>query len=276
MIGTDQNFLEVKGLRKYFQRRKSWFTLSDGDPSVKAVDDVSFTLDAGESLGLVGESGCGKTTLGRTILRLIPPTSGEVFINGVNILKAGKEELRQLRRISRMIFQSLDAALNPRMKINKILEEPLLIHSSMSRGEREKRIDELLERVNLPRYYQHQYPHVLSGGEKRRISVARALAIPPTFLIADEPVSSLDVTIRAQIIQLLHEIQQEYRITMIVISHDLAVLSDLCTKIAVMYAGKIIEMLGLISITPDAFSHPYSRKLVSSVLTINPSVRGIA
>jgi len=149
-----------------------------------------------------------------------------------------------------------------------------LIHSSMTRGEREKRIDELLERVNLPRYYQHQYPHALSGGEKRRLSVARALAIPPKFLIADEPVSSLDVTIRAQIIQLLRDIQREYKITMIVISHDLAVLSDLCTKIAVMYAGKIIEMLELTRITPHVFTHPYSRKLVSSVLTINPSPRG--
>jgi len=274
MIQTDQNFLEVKSLKKYFHNRRGWFTSPDGDPSVKAVDDVSFTLDAGESLGLVGESGCGKTTLGRTILRLIPPTSGEVFINGVNILKAGKEELRQLRRISRMIFQSLDAALNPRMKINKILEEPLLIHSNMTRGEREKRIDELLERVNLPRYYRHQYPHALSGGEKKRLSVARALALPPKFLIADEPVSSLDVTIRAQILQLLRDIQREYRITMIVISHDLAVLNDLCTKIAVMYAGKIIEMLELTRITPDVFTHPYSRKLVSSVLTINPSPRG--
>lgn len=274
MLGTDQNFLQVHSLKKYFRKRRTWFSPSDGDSAVKAVDDVSFTLREGESMGLVGESGCGKTTLGRTILRLIPPTSGEVFIRGINILKAGKEELRQLRRISRMIFQSLDAALNPHMKIKKILEEPLLIHSSMTRGEREKRIDELLERVNLPRYYQHQYPHALSGGEKRRLSVARALAIPPKFLIADEPVSSLDVTIRAQIIQLLRDIQREYRITMIVISHELAVLSDLCTKIAVMYAGKLVEMVDFTRMTPDVFTHPYSRKLVSSVLTVNPSLTG--
>jgi oligopeptide transport system ATP-binding protein len=273
MLETDQKFIEVKNLKKYFYKRRGWFTSSDGQASVKAVDDVSFTLNEGNSLGLVGESGCGKTTLGRAILGLIPATSGEVSIDGIDIYKARGEKLKRLRRMSRMIFQSLDAALNPQMRISSILEEPLSLHSSMTKKERRKRIDELLERVNLPRNYQHQFPHALSGGEKRRLSLARALAVPPRFLIADEPVSSLDVTIRAQIIQLLRDIQKEYRITMIVISHDLAVLSDLCTDIAVMYAGKIVEMLQLTRITPDAFTHPYSRKLVSSVLTVKPSPR---
>jgi ABC-type glutathione transport system ATPase component len=260
--------IEVRNVSKIFHRKR-WFSPGKDDGVVRAVDTVSISIDEGESVGLAGESGCGKTTLGRLIAGLYKPTDGSVSINGRNINDGSKDVLRQVRRDCRMIFQNLDAALNPFMTVRQILEEPLLIHTEKGKTERHVRIREILELVNLPAAFMNEYPHTLSGGEKRRVSVARAIAVPPKILIADEPVSALDVSIRAQIIDLFQVLRKELNLTMVFISHDLGVLNDVCDRLLIMYNGRIVEDAPIEKLRTRTLVHPYSKRLIASVLQIS-------
>jgi len=259
--------IELTNITKTFQR-KNWFSLSDSEVDVHAVNNVSLTIFEGQSVGLAGESGCGKTTLGRLIAGLYRPTAGTLSVYGQNILSNPAVMQKQLRRDCRMIFQNLDAALNPFMRVRHILEEPLRIHTKKSKAECRKRIDEVLEQVNLPLSFKNEYPHTLSGGEKRRVSVARAIVVPPKILIADEPVSALDVSIRAQIIDLFQRLLKELNLTMLFISHDLGVLNDVCDRLLIMYNGKIVEDAPISRLRTQTLEHPYSRRLTESVLKI--------
>ncbi len=264
--------ISLKNVSKIFHRRR-WLSLSDGNNIVRAVDDVTVSIDEGQSVGLAGESGCGKTTLGRLISGLYEPTEGTVVINGRNINEGSREIRQQVRRNCRMIFQNLDAALNPFMTVQHILEEPLKVHTKKTKSECNRRIEQVLESVNLPRSFKNEYPHTLSGGEKRRVSVARAIVVPPKILIADEPVSALDVSIRAQIIDLFQNLREELKLTMVFISHDLGVLNDVCDRLLVMYDGKIVEDAPIEKLRERSLAHPYSRKLTESVLQISVDSR---
>lgn len=266
--GSMNPVINLQNVSKVFHR-KSWLSLSEDENFVRAVNDVTISIDEGQSVGLAGESGCGKTTLGRLIAGLYEPTQGTVSINGRNINEGLKDIRRQVRRNCRMIFQNLDAALNPFMTVQQILEEPLKIHTDTTKSECKKRIELVLELVNLPGSFKNEYPHTLSGGEKRRVSVARAIVVPPKILIADEPVSALDVSIRAQIIDLFQHLRQELKLTMIFISHDLGVLNDVCDRLLVMYDGKIVEDASIENLRERTLAHPYSRKLTESVLQIS-------
>ncbi len=259
--------IKLQNIIKLFHRKR-WLSLNEGEGIVRAVDDVSIAIGEGESVGLAGESGCGKTTLGRLIAGLYEPTGGTVTINGRNINDGSTQVRRLLRTECRMIFQNLDAALNPFMTVEQILDEPLKIHTKKSKSDRRKRILEVLELVNLPVAFKNEYPHTLSGGEKRRVSVARAIVVPPKILIADEPVSALDVSIRAQIIDLFQHLREELNLTMLFISHDLGVLNDVCDRILVMYNGKIVEDAPIDKLRSRTLEHPYSRRLTESVLQI--------
>ena len=260
--------IKLQNITKHFHRKR-WLSLSADDGIVRAVDDISIAINEGQSVGLAGESGCGKTTLGRLIAGLYEPTRGTVMINSRNINEGSTQMRRHIRTECRMIFQNLDAALNPFMTVEKILEEPLKIHTEKSKPQRRKRIDEVLELVNLPVAFKNEYPHTLSGGEKRRVSVARAIVVPPKILIADEPVSALDVSIRAQIIDLFQHLREEFKLTMLFISHDLGVLNDVCDRLLVMYNGKIVEDAPIDKLRTGKLEHPYSRRLTESVLKIS-------
>lgn len=261
------NIIELQNVTKTFLRKR-WLSFHDGGNVVVAVDNVSLPVREGEAVGLAGESGCGKTTLGRLIAGLYQPTDGTVIVDGYNINTGSREIRKRIRRDCRMIFQNLDAALNPFMTVQQILEEPLRIHTSRSKKEIVRRIDEVLELVNLPAAFRNEYPHTLSGGEKRRVSVARAIVVPPKILIADEPVSALDVSIRAQIIDLFQRLREELKLTMLFISHDLGVLNDVCSRLLVMYNGRIVEDTSIEHLRKRSLDHPYSKRLVESVLEI--------
>lgn len=262
---TDKNplLLEIKNIKKFFPLEKGIF--GKVKSWVPAVDDVSFKVYKGRTLGLVGESGCGKTTLGRTLLRLIEPTAGEIFYNGRDITKLGREELRALRRKVQIIFQDPYASLNPRMTIGSALMEPLIIHGiGKSKAEREQRARDLLARVGMDPNMVNRYPHEFSGGQRQRICIARALAVEPEFIVCDESVSALDVSIQAQILNLLLDLQDEFNLTYIFISHDLAVVKYISDEIAVMNKGKVVEMAEANEIY-RAPKDAYTKKLLSAI-----------
>ena len=261
-----KTILEVTDLKKHFTHRKGLFSsFDDRQQSIPAVDGVSFYLKENETLGLVGESGCGKTTIGRTILRLEKPTSGKILFDGRDITRVSTDELRQLRGQMQMIFQDLDAALNPKMRIRDILTEAITVHHQISDAEVDKRISELLEQVNLKKSKLSNFPHELSGGEKRRVGVARVLSVGAKFIVADEPTSALDVSIQAQVVNLLRDLQKQLGLSYLFISHDLRVVELISHKVAVMYLGKIVEM-GLSDRIANRASHPYTHILWSSLV----------
>ncbi len=263
--------LEVNHLKKYFPIRGGVFSRVKG--WIKAVDDVSFSLRKGETLGLVGESGCGKTTCGRSVLRLIEPTAGKVLLRGRDITKTGGKALKDMRRDMQIIFQDPYSSLNPRKTVLEIVGEALQVHRIARGKEKEERVKELCEQVGLSGSYINRYPHEFSGGQRQRLGVARALALSPELIICDEPVSALDVSIQAQVINLFIELRKELDLAYLFISHDLSVVKHISDRIAVMYAGKIVELApkkALFS-TP---CHPYTEALLSAVPVPDPRVKG--
>lgn len=259
--------LEVRDLRTYFPIRRGVLSRTVG--YVKAVDGVSFDIRAGKTLGLVGESGCGKTTVGRTILRLIPATSGSVYFKGKDFFAPRGEELRHLRRHMQIVFQDPVSSLNPRMSIGNIIGEPIEVHRIARGKEKDELVASLLQRVGLDPSYAARYPHEFSGGQRQRIGIARALALSPDFIVCDEPVSALDVSIQSQILNLLDDLQQERNIAYLFIAHNLAVVEHFSDDIAVMYLGRIVEKAGSRELYRNA-KHPYTQSLLSAVPEPNP------
>lgn len=257
--------LKAENIKKYFPIKKGLLLKHVGD--VKAVDDVSISVQRGETLGLVGESGCGKSTLGRTLIRLYEPTSGKIEFNGQNFLNLSGSDLRKNRKNIQMIFQDPYASLDPRMTVGQIIEQPFIIHNLLTKKEREVRVQELLTLVGLRPSHVNRYPHEFSGGQRQRISIARAIALNPELIICDEPVSALDVSIQAQILNLLEDLQQKLNLTYIFISHDLSVIEHVCDRIAVMYLGKIVEVASRDNLYAHP-QHPYTKALLGSIPTI--------
>jgi oligopeptide transport system ATP-binding protein len=262
--------LEVRNLKKYFPFKKGIFSRTIGE--VRAVDGVSFTLERGETLGVVGESGCGKTTLGRSILRLIEPTSGQVSFNGRDLLLLKGEELRKARASFQIIFQDPFSSLDPRMSVGEIIAEPVRNHLSCSRSEIRDRVAHLLNRVGLHPSQMGRYPHEFSGGQRQRIGIARALALNPLAVVCDEPVSALDVSIQAQVINLLVELQEEMNLSYIFIAHDLSVVEHISDRVAVMYLGRIVELASDQDLYENPL-HPYTQALLSAVPVPDPDIR---
>jgi oligopeptide transport system ATP-binding protein len=265
------SLLEIKNLKTHFPIRAGVLQRPVG--WVRAVDGVSFAINEGETVGLVGESGCGKTTLGRTILRLIEPTAGEIRFDGQDITKLDGADTKPFRRKAQMIFQDPYGSLNPRMTVGTIITEPLRIHKlCATRSEERDRVAELLTAVGLAPEHGRRYPHEFSGGQRQRIGIARALAVQPRFIVCDEPVSALDVSVQAQIINLLQELQEKLNLTYLFIAHDLAVVEHISDHVLVMYFGKIVEEASAADIYSDPI-HPYTKALLSAVPTIDPSRR---
>jgi len=267
-VSANGELLKVGHLKKFFPIRKGVFSRVVGH--VKAVDNVSFEVGQGETLGLVGESGCGKTTVGRSILRLLEPTAGEVTFDGVSIIGLPAGEMRLMRRNMQIIFQDPYSSLNPRMTVLDIVGEALAIHGLARGKEREERVRSLLERVGLSARYINRYPHEFSGGQRQRIGVARALALNPRFIVCDEAVSALDVSIQAQVINLLMDLREEFGLAYLFIAHDLSVVRHISHRIAVMYLGEIVETAG----SDDLFErplHPYTNALLSAVPVPDPT-----
>jgi ABC-type oligopeptide transport system ATPase subunit len=258
--------LDVRHLVKHFMRRQGLFAPTS---TVRAVDDVSFAIEAGEMFGLVGESGSGKSTLGRCILRLVEPTAGEVLFRGENVLQFSSARMRAARRDMQIVFQDPYSSLNPRMRVGDIVEEPLIIHRLGTRSERRARVAELFELVGLEADHLPRYPHEFSGGQRQRIGIARALALNPALVIADEAVSALDVSIQAQVVRLLMDLRARLALTFLFIAHDLRLVEHICNRVAVMYLGKIVEM-GETNALFSQPAHPYTRALLSAVPVLDP------
>jgi oligopeptide transport system ATP-binding protein len=265
-----QPLLEVRNLKKYFPIKGGIFSKTIGH--VQAVDGISFSLFPGETVGLVGESGCGKSTAARAILRLIEPSAGEVIFEGQDILQLGKKPMRSLRRQMQIIFQDPYASLNPRMTVASIVGEPLEIHKIAKGREKEEKVANILEKVGLRPEHMRRYPHEFSGGQRQRIGIARALALNPKLIIGDEPVSALDVSIQAQVINLLEDLQQEFNLTYLIIAHDLSVVEHISDRVAVMYLGKIVEMSTDRELYQNP-SHPYTEALLSAVPRPDPTIK---
>ncbi len=265
---TDDNvLLRVDNLMMHFPIRRGVFQRQVG--AVRAVDGVSFTVHRGETLGLVGESGCGKSTTGRTILQLYKPTAGEVEFDGVNLITLKAEPMRQMRRKIQMIFQDPYASLNPRMTVEQLVGEPLMVHSVATGAEIHERVTHLLDLVKLNPAFASRYPHEFSGGQRQRIGVARALALQPSFIICDEPISALDVSIQAQVVNLLEELQQQFNLTYLFIAHDLSMVKHISDRIAVMYLGVIVELASRDELHASPL-HPYTQALLSAVPIPDP------
>ena len=264
-----QPLLEVKNLKKYFPVTRGVGPLKE-KKWLKAVDDVSFTLCQGETLGLVGESGCGKSTTGRTILRLMEPTAGEVIFQGENILTLNRKEMRQKRREMQIIFQDPFASLDPRMTVREIVAEPLRVFKYEE--DINKRVEELIDKVGLSRSHLERFPHEFSGGQRQRVGIARALALNPKLIVCDEPVSALDVSVQAQVINLLEDLQQELGLTYIFIAHDLSVVRHISRKVAVMYLGKVVEA-GPVEVIFKNPKHPYTKALLSAIPVPEPGTK---
>ncbi len=266
----DNILLDVRHLRMWFPINRG-IIIQRTVGYVKAVDDISFFVRRGETLGLVGESGCGKSTTGRAILQLYRPTSGEVYFDGQDLCKMKGEELRRMRRRMQMIFQDPYASLNPRMTVGNIIGEPLEVHGIARGREKRERVQELLRVVGLNPYFVNRYPHEFSGGQRQRIGVARALAVNPDFIVCDEPISALDVSIRAQIINLLEELQEQFGLTYLFIAHDLSVVRHISNRVAVMYLGKIMELTSREELYDNPLP-PYTQALLSAVPIPDPVV----
>ena len=262
--------LEVNDLKKYFLIKKGILSRTVG--YVKAVDGVSFTLKQGETLGLVGESGCGKTTVGRSIMRLIEPTAGEVTFNGQNMLKLDHDSLRRMRASLQFIFQDPFSSLDPRMNVGQTIAEPIRNHLKLSRAETRRRVAYLMERVGLHPEQMNRYPHEFSGGQRQRIGIARALALNPLAIICDEPVSALDVSIQAQVINLLSQLQEQMNLSYLFIAHDLSIVEHISNRVAVMYLGRIVESATDKELYLNPL-HPYSQALLSAVPIPDPEIR---
>ncbi|RME49147.1 MAG: dipeptide ABC transporter ATP-binding protein [Caldilineae bacterium] len=262
--------LEVKNLKMYFPITQG-IVIQRHVGDVKAVDGISFFIRRGETLGLVGESGCGKSTTGRAILQLYKPTGGQVIFEGQDITNMRGESLRKMRRRMQMIFQDPYASLNPRMTVGNIIAEPLEVHNILTRRERRERVKELLAEVGLNPYFINRYPHEFSGGQRQRIGVARALALQPDFIVCDEPISALDVSIQAQVINMLEDLQEKFGLTYLFIAHDLSVVRHISDRVAVMYLGKLVEMTDRDTLYADP-KHPYTEALLSAVPIPDPAI----
>ncbi len=270
MSGGNGSLVTVRNLKKYFPViRGTVIQRHVGD--IKAVDDVSFDIIKGETLGLVGETGCGKTTVGRTILRLYEPTDGEIIFGGTNLSEVTGGDLRRMRRKMQMIFQDPYASLNPRMTVGSIIASPLEVHNVARGKEKHDRVQELLQMVGLNPYFVNRYPHEFSGGQRQRIGIARALALNPDLIICDEPISSLDVSIQAQVVNLLEELQEQLGLTYLFIAHDLSMVRHISDRMAVMYLGKIVEITDRDEIYLNPL-HPYTQALMSAVPIPDPDI----
>jgi len=270
MSQVSDRLVSVKGLKMYFPITQGIIVQRHvGD--IKAVDGLTFDIRKGETLGLVGESGCGKSTTGRAILQLYRPTAGEVYFQDQNLAQMKGESLRRMRRHMQMIFQDPYASLNPRMTVGNIVGEPLDVHNILSPRERRARVQELLQIVGLNPYFINRYPHEFSGGQRQRIGVARALAVRPDFIVCDEPISALDVSIQAQIINLLEELQVQFGLTYLFIAHDLSVVRHISNRVAVMYLGKIVELADRETLYDNPL-HPYTQALLSAIPIPDPQV----
>ncbi|MDP4170196.1 MAG: dipeptide ABC transporter ATP-binding protein [Bacillota bacterium] len=266
----DDILLKVEGLKKYFPITGGIFGKKKGD--VKAVDDVDFYVRKGETLGLVGESGCGKSTTGRMLMRLIEPTEGQVIFEGKDLGKLNANEMRKMRKDMQMVFQDPFASLNPRHTVEKILEEPLIVHGIGTAKERKQRVKEMLEVVGLSSYHAKRYPHQFSGGQRQRIGIARALMTKPKLIIADEPVSALDVSIQSQVLNLLEDLQKEFQLTYLFIAHDLGVVRHISDRVGVMYLGRLVEITTAEKLYEKPL-HPYTQALLAAVPIPDPSLK---
>ena len=265
--------VSVSGLKMYFPIHSGVLRRHTGD--VKAVDDVSFDIIEGETLGLVGESGCGKSTCGRAVLRLYDPTAGSIRVDGQEISQTSQSALRRMRPVMQMVFQDPQASLNPRMTVADIIGEPLLEHTRKSKAERLDRIYELMDAVGLNRDFANRYPHEFSGGQRQRIGIARALALNPKFIVCDEPIAALDVSIQAQVVNLLEDLQEQFGLTYLFISHDLSMVRHIADRVAVMYLGKIVELAPRDGLYGDP-KHPYTEALLSAVPEPDPTAHDTA
>lgn len=261
-MNSQSSLLDVRQLKIHFPILEGVFQRPSG--TIRAVDGVSFNIQRGETLGLVGESGCGKTTTGRAILQLYKATSGEVRFKETELTRLSPKEMRLYRRSMQMIFQDPWASLNPRATVGEILSEPFIVHHIGTKAEQRERVQELMQKVGLNPDFINRYPHQFSGGQRQRIGIARALAVEPDFIVCDEPISALDVSIQAQIINLLQELQEQYHLTYLFISHDLSVVRHISTRVAVMYLGKIVELADRMELYNDP-KHPYTQALLSAV-----------
>ncbi len=264
--------IQIKNLKKYFKTRKSG--LFDKPGTVRALDGINFSIQKGKTLGMVGESGSGKTTAARSILRLLEPDSGEIIIDDVKVHSLEKDKLRDFRKNMQLVFQDPYSSLNPRMTVGKIISEPLRIHSKLNKSEISQRLDELLEMVGLKPAHAGRYPHEFSGGQRQRIGIARAIALSPKFIILDEPVSALDVSIQGQILNLLSDLQKKMGLTYLFVAHDLAVVEHMSNDLVIMYLGRITEKSTKQGIYENPL-HPYTRSLMRSIPEIRPEKRGI-